>query len=89
MKDETGLARARANADRQRALNAQALNQLIVEARTLLAAGVDPSDVWAILGARLVKELECYTTYQQFAVEMLVAAVLRIAKKDNRDSKAL
>lgn len=84
-----GLARARAEADRQRKLNEDALAKLIKQVRDMLSSGRDPSDTWAILGAQVANELDCYGRYPQFAVEMLVTAAMQLAQTQSaRDGGA-
>lgn len=77
---DRALTSARAVADQQLTLVNDTLDKTVDEARKLLATnGV--TDTWAMLGARLAKELDCTTKHQQFAAEVAIAAAIRLAQK--------
>ena len=80
--NEALLAGVRARADRQLAGVRVGLASQVEQARGMLAGGLDETDVWAVLATRIATELDCTGKYQQFAVEMLAAAAIRIAGRE-------
>lgn len=74
--------KALAAADRQLAHVQTSLDRLVGEARDALAEYGDGTTAWAAIGTKVAKQLDCTSRYQQFAVEMLAAAVIRLAQEE-------
>lgn len=81
------LTAARAAADQQLALATHALDGQVTHARSLLRLEPE-TDAWAVLATEIATSLDLDTQYQKFAGEILAAAALRLAKKEETDGPA-
>lgn len=83
MKDETA---ALAAADRQLALVDATLNDhLLPQVRRLLPKH-GKARTWAIVGTDLAQQASCAGGPQQFAVEMLVAAAIKLVEQEQQQA---
>lgn len=84
MRHTPKIVAARAAADRQLAHVDGGVDELVATARALLRTQ-DRTDTWAQMAVRVAARLDCADRRPQFAVEMLVAAVLRLAEQPDPD----
>lgn len=75
-------ARLLARADKQLTHAQQGLARAVADIRQLRTEYDGDTQAWAVLGVRIAGQLDCTTAAQQYAVEMHVAAALRLADDD-------
>jgi hypothetical protein len=77
---EAELTALRERADREIAIASEAYRGLVAVARRQLANGKGAADLWALMTTQTALEFGCTTKRQQFAVEILFAAVIEAAR---------
>ncbi|MGV9840045.1 hypothetical protein ACWDUL_38430 [Nocardia niigatensis] len=87
MPDKYVLAQARAMADQQFAHVMATLDERVNIARGLLTTRT-AADAWAIIGTDLITHADATNRTQQFAIEMLAAAIVTLAQGDTNSQEA-